>query len=430
MTIKFYLKDAKASEPTLIYARINNGGYNFKYFTKERILPKNWSSAKQEALKGLNGYSSFNANLSRIKSTIYEVWNDCRIKLGNNPPTEEFKKELDKILNPNKVTKSNILDFFSFFKSIIEESKIGTRLNPMSGKRISPNTIKTYVTTYQHLLGYQKLFKRKIDFNTVDLDFYFDYKKYLIDNLKLSTNSIGKHIQIIKMLMNDATERGINDNLAFKSKRFATVREKVDSVYLKENELSILGSYDLSAETRLEKVRDLFLIGCYTGLRFSDFSILNPKAIEERMIEIKQQKTNENIVIPIRDEVAKILDKYNGNLPTVISNQKMNKYLKEICEKIDCLQVKETITYTKGGQTIVQNIEKYKLISTHTARRSFCTNEYLAGTPTITIMAISGHKTEKSFMRYIKVTPKEHAKLLQLSWEKRKEIKILIPLPA
>lgn len=428
MTIKFYLKDAKASEPTLIYARINNGGYNFKYFTKERILPKNWSSVKQEALKGLNGYSSFNANLSRIKSTIYEVWNDSRIKLGNNPPIEEFKNELDKVLNPNKVSKATKMDFFSFFKSIIEESKIGTRLNPL-GKPISPNTIKTYVTTYQHLLDYQKTIKRKIDFNAIDLDFYLDYKKYLIENLKLATNSIGKHIQIIKLLMNDATERGLNTNLAFKSKRFVTVREKVDSVYLKENELSILGCYDLSAEPRLEKVRDLFLIGCYTGLRFSDFSIFNPKAIQERMIEIKQQKTSENIVVPIRDEVAKILDKYNGSLPTIISNQKMNLYLKEICEKIDCLQAKETITYTKGGQSIIQNIEKYKLISTHTARRSFCTNEYLAGTPTITIMAISGHKTEKSFMRYIKVTPKEHAKLLQLSWDKRKESKI-IPLPA
>lgn len=426
MTISFYLKDNKANVPTLIYARINLGGCKFKYYTKEKINPKDWNNDKQEARKTLNGYASFNHLLTEIKSTIFTVCNEFRVK-NDTPPIEEIKSALDAKLNPTRKPKNETQDFFTFFKNIIDDSKSGARLNPITGKPISPNTIKTYVTTYQHLSDFQKTIRKKIDFNSIDLDFYSDYTKYLTTTKNLASNSLGKHIQIIKLIMNDATERGLNTNLDFKSKRFITIREKVDSIYLNEKELLAMGSLDLSNEPRLEKVRDMFLIGCYTGLRFSDFSTLNPNDIENDMIRIIQQKVKQPVIVPIHDKVKEIVLKYNGVLPKAISNQKMNDYIKEVGEKIECLQHKVSITYTKGGQSITRINEKYKEIVTHTARRSFCSNEYLAGTPVISIMAISGHKTEKAFMKYIKLTPNEHAKILSLSWESRKETK-RIPL--
>jgi integrase len=101
----------------------------------------------------------------------------------------------------------------------------------------------------------------------------------------------------------------------------------------------------------------------------------------------------------------------------------MNAYLKDVAEKAKSLKGKIGISTTKGGQRITTNFEKWKLVTTHTARRSFATNEFMAGTPSLTIMAITGHKTEKSFLKYIKVTPKEHAQLLKATWEKRSELK-------
>ena len=241
--------------------------------------------------------------------------------------------------------------------------------------------------------------------------------------LNLSTNTIGKHIQIIKLVLHEATDRGLNTNLSFKSKRFVTIREESDSIFLSETEISELEALDLSSNKRLENVRDLFLIGCCTGLRYSDYSILQPEQIKNGFIEITQTKTGQRVTIPVHSTVERIIAKYNGVMPRSLSNQKTNQYLKEIGEQLPSLNKSESITFTKGGLKVIENCMKWELLTSHTARRSFATNQYLAGFPTITIMAITGHRTERSFMRYIKLSSNEHANLLKLLWVERAKLK-------
>jgi integrase len=192
---------------------------------------------------------------------------------------------------------------------------------------------------------------------------------------------------------------------------------------LSKQELQALNELDLTDNPRLDKVRDLFLVGCWTGLRFSDFSNIQAKNIKGGFITIKTQKTGKEVVIPIHEVVLNILDKYKdkteNSLPPSISNQKMNEYLKEIAEKAE---FKETVskTFTKAGKTVTINKSKFDLVSCHTARRSFATNMYLDSVPSITIMAITGHTTESSFMKYIRITPQEHAEQLQTLWNRDK----------
>jgi integrase len=113
------------------------------------------------------------------------------------------------------------------------------------------------------------------------------------------------------------------------------------------------------------------------------------------------------------------LIKHNGELPKALSNQRMNKYLKEIGEKMECLNVDFSKSITKGGKEITTNYKKYELLVTHSARRSFSSNLFIDGIPAQTIMKITGHKTEQSFMQYIKITPKENANLIKSHWEKK-----------
>jgi site-specific recombinase XerD len=296
-------------------------------------------------------------------------------------------------------------------------------MDSRTGKPISRSTAKVYTTSYKHLISFQKVNKKKIDFDTIDVAFYSDYIDYLIHTLKLATNTIGKHIQIIKLIMNEATERGLNTNLSYKSKRFLTTREKADSIYLSAEEIQELEALDLSGNERLDRVRDLFLIGCHTGLRFSDYSILKPEQVRDGFIETKQVKTGDSVVIPIHTTVEKILKKYSGKLPPSLSNQKTNEYLKEIGKLLPSLQKTTSKIFTKGGVKVTKTYQKWELVSSHIARRSFATNEYLAGMRTLTIMAITGHRSEKSFLRYIKLTPNEHAKLLKSHREQRSKLK-------
>ena len=237
-------------------------------------------------------------------------------------------------------------------------------------------------------------------------------------NKKLSNNTIGKHIKTLKTFLNEATEQGINSNIKFRSKRFRAAREDTDSIYLTEEELDQIYNLDLSNNKRLEKARDLFIVGCWTGLRFSDFTQISRHNNKGDQIKIKTQKTGREVVIPIHQTVKEIMSKYNSqnNLPPSITNQKLNVYIKEIGKKVPALKSKVSFSYTMNGLKIKTEKEKYNLITTHTARRSFATNNYLIGVPTYTIMAITGHSTEKAFLRYIKVTPDQHAKILQRFW--------------
>ena len=216
----------------------------------------------------------------------------------------------------------------------------------------------------------------------------------------------------IKVFMNEATERGVNRNLTYKSKHFVKPTEKSEQIYLNEKELKSIIDLDLSVNEQLEQARDLFIIGAYTGLRVSDFNILTKNNIHEhkgkRVFKITQQKTNEDLSIPIHPEVEKILKKRDGNPPNKMPHQKINDFLETIGEKA---KINEIITtkITKGGKITTKMTAKNKMIKNHTARRSFCTNAYLSGMNTLDIMAISGHQSEKTFLNYIKVSNDERA---------------------
>lgn len=189
-------------------------------------------------------------------------------------------------------------------------------------------------------------------------------------------------------------------------------------------------NFDLSKNKKLEQVRDLFVFGCFTGLRFTDYSTIKPNNIvtvrdeetekEELFIKMNTQKTNEQVIIPSNPIILKIFEKYKSSpnrLPPTISNQKFNVYIKEACKEADMT--------TKGVLVDDPDKELWECISSHTARRSFATNYYLQGFPTIDLMKITGHKTEKAFLTYIKVSKLDAAKRLSLHIRKRWDEKLL-----
>jgi integrase len=157
----------------------------------------------------------------------------------------------------------------------------------------------------------------------------------------------------------------------------------------------------------------LFVIGCYTGLRFSDLATLNEKNIIDKGTKIKilTQKTGELVIIPLHTYILEILKRYNGKIPQVISNQKMNDHLKAIGKEAK-IKEKTTLHYTQGGIKKSETLPKHELITVHTARRSFATNAFLNEIPSISIMKITGHRTERAFMKYIKISQEENANKL------------------
>ena len=175
-------------------------------------------------------------------------------------------------------------------------------------------------------------------------------------------------------------------------------------------------NYDFSKSLRLDNVRDLFIIGLRTGLRVSDFLQLKNIDINKGFIEIETTKTKETVIIPLHNQVKEIIKKSSNKLPRTISDQNFNLYIKEICKDVGITEtVKGAIVNPETNRKEVGHYEKYKLVSSHTCRRSFASNLY-GNLPNMVIMSITGHKTETSFLKYIKITKKENAETLKRYW--------------
>nr|WP_313786781.1 site-specific integrase [Allomuricauda sp.] len=318
---------------------------------------------------------------------------------GVQPTNEALKKAFlheigENILKPEKKT------LIKFIGDYIKECEALKR----------EATVKAYRTTLRHLKEYAQFINKTLDFDSITLEFYSQYTSYLTHERNLSLNTIGKHIKILKIFLNEATDRGLNQNMDFKKRKFKARKEDSDSIYLTVEELKKMGSIDFSASPRLDKVRDLFLVGCYTGLRFSDFTQIKPENIDysKSILHIRTQKTGHRVSIPLHPTIKLILKKYNNELPKAYVNQLMNRYLKEVASISGLKQLVQT-TITKGGRVQKNSCPKFELVTTHTARRSFATNLYLADVPSISIMKITGHKTERSFMQYIKISQEQNA---------------------
>jgi integrase len=396
----FVLKEPNSKEETLVYLLFRFNNKRLKFSTSEKILPKFWNPEKQRAKETrlFPDHPEFNSRLDNCESAIRTVYR----KLVNDkivPTVDRLREGLIKELLDEEED-VRVITLTKFVEELIQNTS----------KR--PNTIKNYKQTLARLNEFRTATRKPLDFDDINLEFYNDFTRYL-QNKGYSVNSIGGFIKNVKVFMNEATDRGINKNLEYLNKRFKVVEEHADTIYLTQDEILKIYELDLSKNERLDKVRDLFIVGCYTGLRFSDLEQINKNNFikENSQIKIMTQKTGETVVIPVHKFVKQIYDKYEGVLPTSISNQKMNDYLKEVAVEAK-LNDKVLISITKGGKRTHKPFFKHELVSTHTARRSFATNLYLADVPSITIMKITGHKTEKAFLKYIRLSQEENANKL------------------
>jgi integrase len=429
MKVNFYLKTPNGDYKTWIYCLIRYQNLNVKVYTDQKIHPNFWNAETQRVRSTSKfpthpEYNDWLKSIVRAADKIEKDWkNQNSDKLTIPPlPVDELKKGLKKYLT--KITKverseNKKRSFWGYYDTFITRMKNGTRTNLSKGTPLSPRTIFQFENLKRHLQNFEQKKKYKVEFETIDLYFYKLFIDYVTIDLDTSPNTIGKLITNLKVFLREAFEDGLTTNNIFTHRKFKSIKFSSDTVYLTNEEIQEMQNLDLSKELRLERVRDMFVIGCYTGLRFSDFTQIKPKHIGNGMIEIVQSKTGNTVVIPMTEAVVKILKKYDNALPK-ISNQKFNKYLYEVCQKCTLLEKEVTIKGMKGGKVTSSFKPKYEFVSSHTGRRSFATNEYKAGDLEISeIMSLTGHKTEKSFYRYIRETPKETAIRIQQKFIER-----------
>jgi integrase len=407
-SIKFYLDDSKAKK-TSVYFRLSYGAHeivngkkkyqSLRYFTSEIIQPEYWDAkaGRAKETKKFPQYPEFNARLKNIENEAFNILRRLQND-GISPTNEIIKKELDKGVKNWTDKAGRHLELMPYIEHFIRTTN----------KKES--TKKSYSVVLGNLAEYQEQRKKAITFANANIDFYNDFVRFLVGK-NLAPNTIGTRIKILKTFLSSAEDAGILVAGDYKRKAFAKPGEETEAVYLSVPELMNMYGLNLEKSKKLERVRDLFLVGAYTGLRFSDLSRLNGENVGSDTISIRTIKTGAVVEIPIHPVVRSILGKYGGNLPKIPSNQKFNQYIKEVA-KLAGIDAQVRAESTKGNFMYKKSEPKYNLITSHTARRSFATNAYLGDVPTVSIMKLTGHKTEKAFMKYIKISSEDNARKL------------------
>lgn len=404
---RFVLEYPKKDKKTKILLIVRFNNTRLVYYLPVKIHPEYWKAETQRVrnVAAAKNKLSINTLLNDLENKVSSFVDSCIVD-GLPLSKTSLKKFLDNCFAPvNEKEKS----FFGFIDKLLESYEV--KINPSTGRPITKGTIKSLKGTKAVLQLFEAA-KYRLSFEAITLDFYYDFVAWC-NTKNYATNNTGKHIKNIKTFMGEAIEQELTTNLAFRSKRFIVLKEEVDNIYLTIPELKKMYKLDLSGKPQHERARDLFLIGAFTGLRVSDFNDIKQQHIIKQLnggyrLRIETQKTGHKVVIPLHPIVVEILDKYKGLPPQKMADQTINYKIKDVGEMAELTQL-ENVSKSKGGLRVSRQVPKYKLIKTHTARRSFCTNAYLSGVPVIDIMAISTHKTESSFMRYIKVTKEQQA---------------------
>ena len=404
--VNFYLKDPKAKIETPIYLFYSFDNQRLKFAIGQNILPKNWNPEDQKARvrKEVVNHASING----LIKTLGDLAGDEYLKAkssGNRITPEYLREKLNEFLFKGADEMKSLFDYYNEFMETQASSK-------------KERTIKKYRTLKKHLLDFQKAKACKISFETLDVVFYEKYMAYYLQDLGMLNNTTGKYISTLKTFLHWATERKYNTRLDFV--KFKAINTCTDIIYLTEKELMKIYNLDLMTNKRLEQVRDSFCFGCFTGLRHSDISTLKKANVKEDKIIMTSFKTRERLEIPLNDYSQEILKKYDYSLPK-ISNQKFNDYVKEVGKLAD---ISDPIILTKyrGAEEVKFEKPKWEFLSSHCGRRTFITLSLEKGMRPEVVMAISGHTTDRSFRKYIKITKQVMTVEMKEVWNKKEPL--------
>ena len=315
---------------------------------------------------------------------------------------------LTQLENKNFGANSIAPNFFDSFDEFIETNR--------SSK--AEGTIKKYVSTINFIKDFRDYSNYDLSFNNINTDFHERFRDYAFNERNTLNNYFGRLIAVTKTFMNWALERNYHENIEFK--KFKTIHNTTEVIYLTMDELMKLYNYEFESK-RLEHVRDFYCFGCFTGLRFGDLKKLKHSNVYSDHIRLNIQKTKSiDHKIPLNNFAKAILNKYTDSiyepLPA-ISGQKFNEYIKECCEIVKIDTPVNTTRYI--GQRRIDNIQpKYKLITSHTARKTFVTNSLVLGMKEMVVRNITGHTDEKSFKRYVEIAEDFKRQEMDNAWNK------------
>ena len=404
----FNLRQPKSERPTNIYLIVRINQKQAKLSTGVKVYPEHWNIKKQEAYISCRLTESDNINNTITNKKLLELrsqFEEFKRYLCDNP--SELKNCWDllrKYIYKNNMQRTNKINAIHWLRDIIANDKtIKT-----SGEHKRGSTMETYLIV---LKDFQTFLKEKGQ-DTISFDLF---NKKVKGERTTATSTVGnKCVQLIGIIKR-AEPYNLIDIHEAKLDKYSKPKSRQgdeNEIYLNEEEISKI--YSLKLPYKEGVARDVFILQCWTGQRFSDIKSLNEGIVKEtssgKVLEIVQLKKTRRVTIPLFPIALEILKKYDFNLPEITENT-MLRYLKKIGLKAG-LTEEHIVTEDRGGKVTNSIKQRWELIGTHTARRSYISNMLKRGYDSHLLMKITGHTTEEAFKRYIKVRSEDVASFI------------------
>lgn len=399
MKYTFNLKEPKSENETLIlfscYFKEENK--KFVYSAGEKIIPKNWDFENRFLYTNGKNKSKFSESIKKQLNRYSDLFleTESLYKRINEPFTSKIlKKAFD--LEFKKVAGGKNI-FFEAYDEFMSEKK--------NGKEWSEATIKRYDNIKNILKKFEIAKKYKFTFSNINEFFHREFTSYCMDDLKHINNTYSRNLGLFKTFMFWARKKNYTYNDAF------IEFKKVDRVITNQIALTIEDLNKLMQHqfesNKLERVRDVFVFACVTGMRFGELSLITKTNVTDNFIILKEDKdeTKEAREIPLTSISRYILLKYDYKLP-LIANQKQNQYIKDVFQELEYNHKVQKVT-TKGKENIKEDLFFYDRISTHTARRTFITMMKRQGKSDKLIASITGHTDMKTLNQYYQISEPE-----------------------
>lgn len=406
----FYLKTPATENTSLIYLKyyISQSEGRFVYSTKQQIAPKDWNfSTKSIKLKrGRTDLSAIETKIKLYSELLYSLL--AYYTLNKIPVTkEQLKKDFDKEFNQE----SSALKVSSFIDLLDEMATVKEKT-----KEFSKGTLKKYKTLRNNLIKYQDMYRTKLNFDSFlpENNFVEQWMDFCYNRLNHTDNTVGRSFGFIKTAL--LYGKGRYHNLQDLS-HFKKFQQETDDIALTKEELFYYYEFNFGNKKYLEKARDIFCVGCFSGQRYSDYSVFDILDYKNGNIEKRAKKTKNKSIIPVdaNPKLKAILEKYNWKLPK-ISDQKFRDYVKEGLSLIGKLDYDIKKTSYRGNEAIEQVLKKWQMVGSHTARRTFITLALEDGWSYKEIMTVAGIKKVETVVKYDKVNSKRLNKKINLTF--------------
>ena len=389
----FYLKEPNSKNKTLIIVQyyVARDKAKFRISTNIKINPDNWDKKNRIPIRKRGGLGIESQKISVKLNEINKKIEDLRYKFGKELTVGDLKLAFNK-----SEEFVYALDYFEAFLN--ERIKVSD---------VAYKTIQKYKVVLNKLVVFQIHKKRQYKLSDLKEQFFIDLIIYLRDKHDLYDNTLNRYISVIKTFLRWCIKKGYSPPMDFTEVRIK--KHETDDVALTREEVELIASAELSGAK--DRARDLFLIGVYSGQRWSDYSVFDKADVRNGLLYKRAKKTSSISKIPLHTKLKAILDKYDWNLPK-ISSQKFNVHIQQICKALE-INDKIKFTHSKGNHKKEEIKEKWEKIGSHTARRTYITLASEGNVPDHFIMEITGIKDSNTLKKYKKVNNKaiiEHTK--------------------